>query len=182
MGATGKVEMRLILASSSPRRREILSRLGIPFEVVAPGHLENHPPGEEPDQICSRLAREKAELIATDFPEDLIIAADTIVILDNQILGKPKNTNEAREMLLTLSGKTHMVKTAVAFLNLHPGHQSGFVETTRVTFADIDDEDIQPYLRLDPPLDKAGAYGSTIISRNWTFGPEFEGQTSCNRN
>ncbi|MFB0516746.1 MAG: nucleoside triphosphate pyrophosphatase, partial [Candidatus Neomarinimicrobiota bacterium] len=90
---------------------------------------------------------------------DLVVGADTIVILGKEVMGKPTDLDDARRMLQTLSGQTHLVKTAVALVSLAPEHRSGFVETTEVTFHHLEQDDIERYLTIDPPLDKAGAYG-----------------------
>jgi septum formation protein len=133
--------------------------LGIPFQTVPPDHHETYTSGETPEAVCQRLAREKALQVAQCFPGDLVLGADTIVILDGEILGKPANVDDARRMLNSLSGRTHLVKTAVALVAVEPQHRSGFVETTEVTFLPLDQEEIEFYLAVDPPLDKAGAYG-----------------------
>ena len=151
--------MRLILASVSPRRRELLARLGVPFETVRPEYEEQHHPEEDPEATCRRLARGKAKQAARRFPEDLVVGADTIVILGGQVMGKPTSLDEARRMLRALSGQTHLVKTAVALACRDLEHQSVFVETTEVTFHRLEEDDIERYLSLNPPLDKAGAYG-----------------------
>ncbi len=151
--------MRLILASVSPRRRELLARLEIPFKTIPPECEEQHQPGEDPEATCRRLARQKAMQIAPRFPGNLVVGADTIVILGGQVMGKPVSLDDARRMLQALSGQTHLVKTAVALVCIDPGHHSEFVETTEVTFHLLEEDDIERYLSLDPPLDKAGAYG-----------------------
>jgi septum formation protein len=151
--------MKLILASASPRRKELLTRLDIPFETVAPDCDEEILPDETSEMTCQRLARKKAQQIAAVYPDDLVIGADTIVVLDNLAMGKPKDLKDAHQMLKNLSGRTHTVKTAVAFTALTPSHNSEFVETTEVTFYPLDEADIERYLALSPPLDKAGAYG-----------------------
>ncbi len=151
--------MRLILASVSPRRRELLARLGIPFETARPEYEEQYYPGENPEATCRRLALGKATQVARRFPEDLVVGADTIVILEDRVMGKPASLDEARRMLWTLSGQTHLVKTAVALDCRDAEHQSVFIETTEVTFHHLEEDDVERYLSLDPPLDKAGAYG-----------------------
>ena len=151
--------MRLILASASPRRLELLARLGVPFETVQLEYEEQHHPEEDPEATCRRLAHGKAMQVARRFPGDLVVGADTIVILGGQVMGKPVSIDDARRMLQALSGQTHLVKTAVALVCIDPGHHSEFVETTEVTFNRLEEDDIERYLSLDPPLDKAGAYG-----------------------
>ncbi|UCH62467.1 MAG: septum formation protein Maf [Fidelibacterota bacterium] len=151
--------MRLILASVSPRRQELLGRLGISFVTVRPEYEEQHYHEEDPEATCRRLAQGKAIQVAQRFPEDLIVGADTIVILGSQVMGKPDSLDEARRMLQALSGQTHLVKTAVALVCSDLNHQSVFVETTEVAFHHLEEDDIERYLSVDPPLDKAGAYG-----------------------
>ena len=151
--------MKLVLASTSPRRRQLLSRLAIPFDVVPPEHEEQLRPSETPEAGCRRLADEKAQSVARRRPQDLVVGADTIVILGHEVLGKPTDLDDARRMLQALSGQTHLVKTGVALISPDRQHRSGFVETTEVTFHHLKDADIQRYLDIDPPLDKAGAYG-----------------------
>ncbi len=151
--------MKLVLASGSPRRHELLARLGIPFETVPSGHSEGGNEFESPRATCRRLAQEKAQQVAQDLPEALVVGADTVVVLDGQPMGKPADVAEARRMLIALSGRTHRVLTALALLALSRDHRSGFVETTEVTFHALDSDDIEYYLAHDPPLDKAGAYG-----------------------
>ena len=151
--------MKLVLASTSPRRQQLLSRLAIPFDAVPPEHEEQLRPSETPEVGCRRLADEKAQSVARQRPRDLVVGADTIVILGHEVLGKPTDLDDARRMLQALSGQTHLVKTGVALIAADRQHRSGFVETTEVTFHQLKDADIQRYLDVDPPLDKAGAYG-----------------------
>ncbi|UCH11314.1 MAG: septum formation inhibitor Maf [Fidelibacterota bacterium] len=159
MGSAGTTAVNLILASASPRRQTLLARLGIPFQTVSPIYEEVCQPGETAEDTCRRLAQEKALHVAQRFPQDLVLGADTIVILNNDILGKPADLDDARRMLHLLSGKKHVVKTAVALIALEQGHQSGFIETTEVTFQTLEQKEIEHYLAVEPPLDKAGAYG-----------------------
>lgn len=151
--------MKLILASTSPRRQDLLARLDIPFEIVAPEHVEEVHQHESFAETCRRLAREKAQAVARRHPCDLVIGADTIVILDQQLLGKPVDENDARHMLQLLSGKTHLVKTAVALSVEAKAYQSDILETTEVTFHPLNDAEIDRYVHQYRPLDKAGAYG-----------------------
>ncbi|MCK4578536.1 MAG: septum formation protein Maf [Candidatus Marinimicrobia bacterium] len=151
--------MRLILASQSPRRTSLLQRLGIPFDVQPAEIEEAAGDGESPEQTCRRLAREKAGAVADLHPESLVIGSDTIVLLDDALLGKPANLTEARSMLRSLADRTHLVKTAVSMQCRDRGLDTEFVESTAVSFGKVTDEDIALYLETDPPLDKAGAYG-----------------------
>ncbi|UCD37682.1 MAG: septum formation inhibitor Maf [Fidelibacterota bacterium] len=156
--------MKIILASASPRRQALVTRLKIPFEIVAPEYEETHHPDEDPETTCRRLAEEKAGLVARRFPGDLVVGADTIVVLGREVLGKPTDSDDARRMLQALSGQTHLVKTAVALVLLDQKHHSGFIETTKVTFHPLETAEIDRYVALDPPLDKAGAYGIQDLS------------------
>ncbi len=149
-----------ILASTSPRRRELLRQAGFSFEIVAPpadddpaanGHL---PPGE----VAATLAREKAESAAEIRPGRVVLAADTIVVIDGRVLGKPADLGEARKMLETLSGRTHTVLTA--FTVIRPaGPPIHGLASTEVEFRRLRPEEIEAYLAGGSPLDKAGAYG-----------------------
>ena len=151
--------LQMILASASPRRKELLDRLGLAFEVLPADIREEIAPGEEAGDAVLRLAREKAAAVSRRHPEGLIVGADTVVLLDGRIMGKPANAAEAAEMLGSLSGRTHLVQTAVALECPQRGHSSAFSETTAVTFHELDREDIEIYLARELPLDKAGAYG-----------------------
>lgn len=151
--------MRMILASGSPRRKELLGRLNIPFDIIKPDLPEEVLPDENPTTYCNRLATAKAEAVAQHHADALVIGSDTIVILDEAILGKPNDLPEARQMLRRLSGKTHVVKTAVSLQCQSLNICSTFVESTAVTFHPLTDGDINHYLEIAPPLDKAGAYG-----------------------
>lgn len=148
---------RVILASQSPRRRELLSLVGIPHDVRPADVDESALPGEEPATHAERLARSKAEAIAAREPGAVVIGADTIVVLDGDILGKPRDKTDAVAMLRRLSGCTHLVITAVAVaLN---GRTVSGVETVEVTFRPLTDMQIEAYIATGEPRDKAGAYG-----------------------
>lgn len=145
---------RLVLASSSPRRRELLRQLGVRFEVRA-AHVDETPrPNEPPVAYVERLAREKALAVAR--PDEIIIGADTTVVLDGEILGKPEDEDDARRMLRNLSGRTHAVLSGVALVS--DGRIDAAVETTTVTMTELDDRSIEWYLATGEPFDKAGAY------------------------
>jgi septum formation protein len=146
--------MKLILASSSPRRKELLESLGLEFEVVAPEVDELRLPGEEPWDYVERIARVKAA-VASD-AESLVIGADTTVVLDGRVMGKPVHPDEARQMLNRLSGLTHEVLTGVA-VTLGSETVSA-VESTLVRFLSLTDEEISDYIQSGEPMDKAGAY------------------------
>ena len=144
--------MKLILASSSPRRADILHHAGISFTVLSSAVDETPYANETPQQMVQRLADAKAELVsARAVGSAIIIAADTVVMLDKQILGKPRSTDEARRMLEMLSGRTHSVITAVTLLKLPEMERRRFVETTLVHFARLTSEDLSRYLATGEP-------------------------------
>ena len=160
---------RVILASSSPRRRELLSLIGIAHDVQPADIDESALPGESPEAHCERLAREKALALAKRVdPAALVVGSDTIVVVDGAILGKPRDRADAARMLRMLSGRSHIVLTAVAVAR-GSRLESG-VERVSVTFRELTDRDIDSYIATDEPLDKAGAYGiqgygATIVER-----------------
>jgi len=147
----------LILASSSPRRRELLAAAGIAFTAQPADIDETHRPGESPIAFTLRLAREKAEAIARKDPGATILGADTIVVCDEEILGKPADEADAARMLKKLSGRAHQVVTGVALLSTRG--LDARTETTTVTMRAISDEEIAAYIATGEPMDKAGAYG-----------------------
>ena len=151
------VPVRIVLASQSPRRRELLSLIGIPHDVQPADLDESVLPGEVPPDHAERLARSKAEAIALREPAAVVIGADTIVVLDGDILGKPRHANEAATMLRRLSGRTHTVYTAVAVA--HRGRTVSGVESVEVTFRPLSARQIEAYIATGEPMDKAGAYG-----------------------
>ncbi|MBO7377389.1 MAG: septum formation protein Maf [Clostridia bacterium] len=151
--------MRIILASKSPRRKEILQKLGIDFEVIVPDVDENV--GDlAPDKTVEAISEKKAKAVLkklADKKDTLIIAADTVVNIGGKILGKPKDEKEAKKMLKTLSGNTHTVFTGYTLClgnKTYTGH-----EATRVKFKKLTDAEIENYVNTGEPLDKAGAYG-----------------------
>jgi septum formation protein len=146
----------LILASGSPRRRDLLAQLGIPFEVHEPRLDETGEPGEAPREQVLRLAKSKAARAGKAFPGRTLLAADTLVALGDRILGKPRSEDEARTFLRLLSGTTHLVHTAVCLL---AGDASACrTVTTEVTFRPLGDREIDWYLGTGEPMGKAGAY------------------------
>ncbi|MEO8619475.1 MAG: Maf family protein [bacterium] len=162
------ISPRVILASQSPRRRELLTLVGIAHEVRPADIDEAYLTGEEPRAHCERLAREKAAVVALEAPDALIIGSDTIVVVDGDVLGKPRNEMEAAAMLARLSGRTHTVMTAVAVM--WRGAERSAVEEVEVTFHPITPPDIVAYIATREPMDKAGAYGiqgfgATIVAR-----------------
>lgn len=150
--------MELILASRSPRRKELLGRLGWPFtvEVADTPELEK---AETPEFLVAENARRKAAALAEKHPDALVLGSDTVVELDGEVIGKPRDMAHARETLRKLSGRTHRVLTAIALLNRSGNFELCWTELTRVTFKPLSDGDIEQYLSLVPVLDKAGAYG-----------------------
>lgn len=158
----------VVLASASPRRRELLALVGIPHTVSPADIDESVRTGEQPSQHTERLALEKAAVVAARYPEALVIAADTVVVLDGEIMGKPRSVNDAERMLRRLSGRTHTVVTGMACAS--NGRMASNVENVAVTFRDLSDADISEYVATGEPMDKAGSYGiqgygATIVRR-----------------
>ena len=146
----------LILASGSPRRRELLARMGYTFEICTPD-VDEHVTGHARD-IVHTLAGRKARAAAAHYEDDVIIASDTLVSLDGVPLGKPADEREAREMLAALSGREHEVFTGVCVLDAKTGQSEARTVRTGVTFRDITPEEIDAYIATGEPMDKAGAY------------------------
>jgi septum formation protein len=166
--------MKLILASASPRRAQILHDAGISFSVLSSAIDETPYPGETPQQVVQRLAEAKVELAAARaVGPAILIAADTVVTLDGQILGKPRSTDEARRMLELFSGRTHSVITGVILVRLPEMERRQFIETTLVHFAPLTREEISRYLATEEPYDKAGAYA--IQGHAGRYIPRIEG-------
>ena len=148
----------LYLASGSPRRQELLTQLGLSFERLVPGIEERRGPQESAAHYVARLAREKALAGVAMAPRDLpVLGADTIVILNGEVLEKPRDAGHAAEMLRMLSGKTHQVMTAVALADKQ--QTLDCLVVTEVTFRLLSEQDIATYVASGEPLDKAGAYG-----------------------
>lgn len=152
-------EYKIILASNSPRRKELLGGLGITYEVkTLPDIDESYPEDLDAEEIPLHIARNKADAYRSMMqPNELIVTADTIVWLDGMVLGKPKDETDACRMLRCLSGKTHQVVTGVCLTTLEK--QKCFATVTDVTFAELTEEEINYYVSRYRPLDKAGAYG-----------------------
>lgn len=150
---------KVILASNSPRRKELLSGLGLEYEVkVMPGIDETYPDTLPTEEVPVYIAREKAEAYRKSIAEDeLIITADTVVCIDGEVLGKPADETEAYAMLRKLAGRTHLVITGVCFTTAQL--QKSFAAVTEVTFDQLTDEEISFYVEKYRPFDKAGAYG-----------------------
>ena len=159
---------RVILASQSPRRRELLTLIGMPHEIRPADIDEAYRPGEQPAPHAERLAREKAATVARDEPDAVVIGSDTIVVVDGDVLGKPRDEAHAAEMLARLSGRAHVVLTAVAVQ--WRGVERSAVERVGVTFRALSAAEILAYIATREPMDKAGAYGiqgygATIVER-----------------
>ena len=158
----------MILASQSPRRRELLALVGIPHEVRPADIDETYLPGEPPRDHAERLAREKTAAIAAAEPDALVIGSDTIVVVDGDVLGKPAQAEEAGRMIARLAGLTHTVMTGVAVA--WRGQTRSAVEEVDVTFHPLSAREIAEYVATREPMDKAGAYGiqgygATIVAR-----------------
>ena len=151
------IEPRVILASQSPRRRELLNLIGITHEVRPADIDESAFPDEAPAAHAERLARSKADTLARELTDAVVVAADTIVVIDDLILGKPADADDARHTLRRLSGRTHTVFTAVAVAR--DGELVSAVETVAVTVRPLDDAEIDAYVATGEPMDKAGSYG-----------------------
>lgn len=177
--------MQLVLASGSPRRRELLTQLGFSreefsFTRVSPDIDETHTLGELPQDFVERLAKEKAlagrELVQNHSCDDLaVLGSDTIVVLNGEILGKPVDALDAKNMLMALSGETHEVMTAVALA--YGAEVKCCVVQTQVTFCHLNETDIQAYIASNEPMDKAGAYG--IQALGGSFVAEIKGSYSA---
>lgn len=191
------MEKLLILASSSPRRQELLREIGVPFQVHAANINEDQAPDEAPIVYALRLAREKAEAVAAQYPQSYVLGADTIVVLNGEVLGKPIDHADAARILRRLSGRAHEVTTAVSLIAPNfaapntpsPGKAapnttapnliapnlvaSGTLaetraSTTKVYFREIDEAEIQQYVAGGEPMDKAGAYAIQGGASRWT--------------
>ena len=185
--------MTIVLASASPRRQELLRNAGIPFTVQPADINETALENESPRDCAERLAREKALAIFQSRPQDYVLGADTIVVVDDTILGKPRNADDAFRMLRLLSGRTHSVITGVCVVGpVAGGHRLAASdseglrtenrelrtasETTFVKMCDLSDEQIRDYIATGEPMDKAGAYAIQGIASRWI--PRIEGDYS----
>lgn len=168
---------KIILASASPRRKELLKQIGIEHDVIVSDIDESRPCKQSPKLYVESLATMKAKAVAQDLKykkEDiLVIGADTIVVLDNEILGKPKDSQDAKNMLGILSGKMHTVYTGVSIVNANNNYIESFVEGTKVYFREMTSKEIDDYVSTKEPLDKAGSYG--IQGRGGVFIEKIEG-------
>ncbi|MDN3018515.1 Maf family protein [Paenibacillus sp. BSR1-1] len=147
----------LILASSSPRRKELLETLQLTFAISSSEVDESFDPSLSPEEVVMELAERKAQVIFTENPDSFVIGSDTVVVANNRILGKPADEAEANSMLQSLSGRKHEVFTGVSILS--PTSSTRFFEKTEVWFWELTDEEIRSYVKSGEPFDKAGAYG-----------------------
>lgn len=173
--------MRIILASGSPRRRELLEQIGLEFEIMV-SHTEEESNIKSPEKLVEALSRQKAEAVFAMLPvkeEVLVIGADTVVTRKGSVLGKPKSRKAAVKMLSKLSGKAHQVYTGVTLLYRPEGTDSPakvqrktFYEMTKVRFFSLTEEEIEAYVETGDPMDKAGAYGIQGIFAKYVQGIE----------
>jgi septum formation protein len=164
----GSRDVRVVLASASPRRRELLDLIGIKHSVHPADVDESILAAESPPDYVERLARAKATAVAAKFPDAVIIGADTTVVLGDDILGKPADTDDARRMIARLAGHTHEVCTGIAVV--YDARAASAVERVAVTFRTLTPREIEAYVATGEPMDKAGAYGiqgwgATIVER-----------------
>lgn len=150
---------RLILASASPRRKQLLGELGVPFDVVVADVTEHEDPATDPRKMVTHNAALKADWVASRNPDAWVLGADTTVFIDQRVLNKPIDLADARRMLRQLSGRTHVVYTGVALRHQTRGVQIDDGVTSEVRFKPFDDGVIDAYFRVVNPLDKAGSYG-----------------------
>jgi septum formation protein len=163
----------LVLASQSPRRKELLAILGMPFTVV-PSFIDETPaPGEDPETFVVRVAREKGIEVASRVSQSVVISADTVVVIDGEILNKPVDKEDAVRMLRKLSGREHVVLTAVTIVNQVKRESLDGLDRTSVWFTTLTDEQIRDYLRRENVFDKAGAYA--IQGYAGVYIPKIEG-------
>jgi septum formation protein len=175
----------IVLASASPRRQELLRNAGIPF-TVQPADINEAPvAGESPRDCAERLAREKALAVCQGQPQQWVLGADTIVVVGDAILGKPRDAHDAGRMLRLLSGRTHAVITGVCVVGAVASGQGSVAsnaepftasETTLVTMGELSDAEIRDYVATGEPMDKAGAYAIQGIASRWI--PRIEGDYS----
>jgi septum formation protein len=151
--------VKLILASGSPRREVLLSQIGVEFDVEPSGAAEAIPQGAPPRELAEQLAIDKARLVASRRESGLVIGADTVVVLDGRVLGKPADGTEAGDMLRALSGREHLVITGIAVVDAGSGRVRSDAVVTGVQFVPLSEEMIARYIATGEPMDKAGAYG-----------------------
>lgn len=148
---------KIILASASPRRSELLRQAGIEFDVCVSGAEETADPSLSPDELTVSIARQKAMCVAKNHPDAVVLGADTVVAIGDKILGKPADADDAKRMLALLSGKVHSVYTGVCIVS--GGKRSEFYQKTDVKFYPLTQSEIDAYIATGEPMDKAGAYG-----------------------
>ncbi|HZV12066.1 MAG TPA: Maf family protein [Candidatus Kapabacteria bacterium] len=148
----------IILASASPRRIQLLRQIGIECDVH-PSNIDEETDHKNPAALVEDLALRKAREVGSRFPKGIVIGADTIVVLDGNVLGKPKDAGDAKRMLRTLSGRTHTVYTGFCILDVETNKNVCDHEATEVTFRELDDKEIADYVASGSPMDKAGSYG-----------------------
>lgn len=148
---------KIILASKSPRRQELLNLMGLEFRIVLKDVDESYPDSLTPEEVAVYIATQKAKAFDETVDDEIVLTADTIVCIDDQILGKPENADHAIEMLRTLSGRMHRVITGVCLLHKHQYHS--FYDVSEVYFSKLSDEEITAYVNKYQPFDKAGSYG-----------------------
>lgn len=154
-----EIVSKIVLASTSPRRAELLKQIGVEFELAS-GNVQERPhPDEAPPDYITRLARAKVIAVARERETGLIIGADTVVVLDGQLLGKPDDEAHAERMLRSLSGRWHAVMTGVALYDVATGQEVADFDKTLVRFARLSNQEIEWYVKTGEPMDKAGAYG-----------------------
>lgn len=168
--------MKIVLASGSPRRVRLLEEAGIMAEVVVPGVSEECDPGLSPAAIATTAAKRKCSAVSSSRPDDVVLAADTVVAIDGETLGKPRDLANGRGMLRALSGRDHLVVTAVCIEHRRAGKKTAFVENSRVCFKALTEEDIEAYLEAVEVLDKAGGYA--VQERPDILGARVEGSVS----
>ena len=150
--------MHIVLASSSPRRRELLELLGLTFQIIPPTCEERLSPNLSPSEQTRQLARDKAQSVAAVYPQDIVIGSDTVIEIERKLLGKPENMAEAETMLRNLRGKCHQVHTGVAIIHQANTVSINFVKTARVWITSFDEHTLKTYLDTEESLGKAGAY------------------------
>ena len=150
---------RIILASASPRRKELLEKIGLKFEVDASNCVEEVDPALEPDELTRRISLTKAKSVAPRYKDALIIAADTIGVIGKKLLGKPQTVDEARKMLAQISGKSHEVITGFTVLDTTTNKVFSGTVNTKVYIKKLTTQEIDAYVQTGEPMDKAGAYG-----------------------
>jgi septum formation protein len=155
--------MKFILASSSPRRRELLASIGVDFDVMPSNVPEIHRPGEAPEEYVARLSRDKAGALAAEHPARWVIAADTTVFLGDRLLEKPADGDDAKRMLAAIAGRTHVVYTGVTLQNAGSGYCDTRVAESEVRILPLSEAEIAWYVSTGEPLDKAGAYAAQGI-------------------